>query len=103
MKYIKKYETWPDYIHFYSLKKYVICKNTESNIYTVFELIKSTENFYIEVQTIAFSKRTDKIAKSLVMEVKLSLIQDRIVFQSDDLEEIRNQMELLNQTDKFNL
>ena len=37
------------------------------------------------------------------MEVKLSLIQDRIVFQSDDLEEIRNQMELLNQTDKFNL
>lgn len=103
MKYLKRYESWPDYIIFYGLKKYVICKNKEDNTYLTLELIRSTENFYIIVQTLTFSKKTDKISKSAEISIKINTILDRIVFQSDDINEIKNELQLLKNTDKYGI
>lgn len=103
MKYLKRYESWPDYIIFYGLKKYLICKNKEDNTYLTLELIRSTENFYIIVQTLTFSKKTDKISKSAEISIKINTILDRIVFQSDDINEIKNELQLLKNTDKYGI
>lgn len=103
MKHLKTYEAWPDYIVFYGLKKYVICKNKEDNTYLTLELIRSTENFYIIVQTLTFSKKTDKISKSAEISIKINTILDRIVFQSDDINEIKNELQLLKNTDKYGI
>ena len=107
MKYIKTFEAWPNYIEFYSLKKYVIYK-TVSNNYLAVELVESLENFKILIKSLKFVKK-DRIynpqgyIKEREFEIDIHSLREKIVFQSDDLEEIRNQIELLNQTDKFNI
>lgn len=101
MKYLKKYETWPDYIHFYGLKKYAILKGED--YYTAIELVKSTDDFSIIVQTLAFGKRSNEIKKGAEIPINDSIIRSRIIFQSDDIEEIRTQLELLRNTLKYNL
>lgn len=101
MKYLKKYESWPDYIHCYDLKKYAILKGEDD--YTAIELVKSIDNFSIIVQTLAFGKRSVEIKKSVEITINEGIIRSRIVFQSDDIEEIRIQLELLRNTGKYNL
>ena len=93
MKYIKTFEN----IKSYDLKKYFV---TEKE---VLELVKSSENFKIIVQTLSFSKRTNDVAKSSELEINLNTIKNKIIFQSDDINEIRERLELLEMTNKYNI
>lgn len=101
MRHLKTFEKSP--VVFSELKKYVICKNKEDNTYLALELIKLTELFYITVQTLTFSRRTGSVSKSAEISIKKHVILDRIIFQSDDINEIKNELEVLENIDKYNL
>ena len=95
MKYLKTFESL-------SLKKYIICKGTES--YTTLEIVKLIDNFSIIVRTLAFSKRNDTVFKSAKLTISFNLyIEDRIIFQSDDINEIKTQLDILQNKDKYNI
>jgi len=110
MKYIKTYEGYPDNIEFYCLKKYAICKsklrgvmNSKDDDYMIFELIKSAGNFSIIVKKLEFSKLNNNVTKSTEIPISISIIRDNMIFQSDDINEIKEKLEILQEIDIYNL
>lgn len=103
MKHLKIFEKSPDYIKFYDLKKYVICENIGDDTYLALELIKSVDDFKIIVQTLAFSKKNNNFAKSAEIKISESTIRNRIIFQSDDINEIITQLELFKNAKQYNI
>ena len=95
MKYIKTYESL-------KLKKYIICKGEHID-YLVLETLDKISNFIINVVILTFSKRIDEIKKSGELKTSIKAIKNRIIFQSDDINEIREELELLKNIKKFNI
>jgi len=106
MKYLKVYEAWPDYITFYDLKKYVIYKN-DKGLYNAVELVESAENFKIIIKLLIFTEKNHNnpqgYIKAREFGINASSLKEKIVFQSDNLEEIRKELEILSTTNKYNL
>ena len=103
MKYIKTYET--GYIN--DLKKYMICKDDQNggdDPYVVIELIRTTEDFSIVIKVLVISKKDQLIAgKSEELTINTGLIKSRIVFQSDDINEVKEKLYILQTKHKFNI
>jgi hypothetical protein len=97
MKYIKTYENIDTIEE--GLKKYVICKNYD--IYIVLEILNYLSFSLINAQRITFNIGGITIGDKYTTSVKGT--KDRMVFQSDNIDDIRNQLELLLYTKKYNL
>jgi hypothetical protein len=95
MKYIKTYED----IH---LANYAICKSDDNTLLCI-EIIDADEfRNSAQVQTMTFD-RNKEVHKSAKITTRLSVIMNRIVYQSNDIEDIIIKYDLMKTQTKYNL
>jgi len=102
MKYIKSYEDIENNDDF---KKYLITKSDENN-YLCIEIISIDEFEKIaHICTMSFSKN-NTIHKSVEISITLESLKSlkkRLIYQSDDINDIINNLKIIKDLDKYNL
>ena len=95
MKYLKTYE------NFKEIKKYVLLK-ANSNIYFILEVIDIKKDYIETKKLYYYTKVFDKLIKQYAW-FNLRPDDSDIIYQSDNLKDVKNILLTLNDTETYNL
>ena len=98
MKHLKQFEN----IEEENIKEYIICKSDDPTILFFCLQIVEQLSSKLKINTITFD-RNDDAHKSAIITANRTMIENKIVYQSDNIQDVIDMIKILKKSAKYNL